>query len=341
MLLEGGEVRGGAVTLVAGEVIVGQNGVERKHEAVALHFGDDACGGDAEAEGVAAHDGLLGPGEIADGEAVDEDHVWGGEAEGGHGALHGEVGGAEDVEVVDFGWGGEAGGEADAGVVGEFFVEALALGGGDFFGIVQAGVVEVVGEEDGGGEDGAGEAAAADFVDADDAAAAVEAVGLFVEEGGHGRGAKENRTPWWGTCGGEKRRERGRSRGLAARGFLDSHGVLADAAAKVVELGAADLAALGDLDFGNEGAVEGVDALDAFAVAEFAHGDGLALGAAAFADDDAGENLDALFAAFDDSVVDLDGVTDVEFGGVGLHLLTLDLLEDIHGGGAVRAGPVD
>ncbi len=126
---------------------------------------------------------------------------------------------------------------------------------------------------------------------------------------------------------GEKRR-----RLLAARGLFDGDGVLADAAAEVVEFGAADLAALGHFDFGNEGAVEGVDALDAFAVAQFAHGDGLAFGAAAFADDDAGKNLDAFFAAFDDSVMDLDGVTDIEFGGVRFHLLTLDLLEDIHGG---------
>ena len=201
MLLEGGKVRGGAVTLVAGKVIVGQNGVERKHEAVALHFGDDARGGDAEAEGVAAHDGLLGPGEIPDGEAVDEDHVWAGGAEGGDGALHGEVGGAEDVEVVDFGRGGEAGGEADAGVLGEFFVEALALGGGDFFRIVQARVVEVVGEEDGGGEHGTSEAAAANFVDADDAAAALEAVGLFEEEGGHRRVGKRTPHALRGACG--------------------------------------------------------------------------------------------------------------------------------------------
>ena len=198
---------GGAVALVLGELIVGEDGVECKHEAVALDFGDDASGGDGKAEAVAADDGLLGPGEILDGESVDEDHVRGRGAEGGDGAAHGEVGGAEDIELVDFAGAGLAGGEAHVGVVGEGFVEVFALGAAEFFGVVEEGEVEVFGQEDGGGEHGTGEGAAAGFVDAGDEAAALEAVGCFVVEGGHGagKGGKEKPHALRGTCGWEKR----------------------------------------------------------------------------------------------------------------------------------------
>ena len=75
-----------------------------------------------------------------------------------------------------------------------------------------------------------------------------------------------------------------------------------------------------------------IDTFHAFAVAQFADGDGLALGEAALADDDAGKNLDTLLAAFDDAVMDLDGIADIHVNEVGFHLLAVDLLEDIHGG---------
>ena len=42
-------------------------------------------------------------------------------------------------------------------------------------------------------------------------------------------------------------------------------------------------------------------------------------------------SLDTLFATFDHAIVDLDGITDIEVGNVWLHLLFLDLADDIHG----------
>jgi hypothetical protein len=143
----------------------------------------------------------------------------------------------------------------------------------------------------------------------------------------------KNRAPQDGACGSKTIPDES----LLPGSFLDGHGVFADAAAEVVQFGPADLAALRDFDLGNQGAMDRVNAFHAFAVAELADGDGLALGEAALADDDAGKNLDALLAAFNDPVMDLDCITDVQFGGIGLHLLAVDLLEDIHGG----AVPID
>ena len=123
---------------------------------------------------------------------------------------------------------------------------------------------------------------------------------------------------------------------FGAGGFLDGHRVLAHAVAQVVQRGTADLAALGHLDLGNQRAVNWIDPFHAFAVAQLADGDGLALGEAALADDDAGKNLDTLLAAFDDALMDLDGIADIHVNEVGFHLLAVDLLEDIHGGLAYR-----
>ena len=54
---------------------------------------------------------------------------------------------------------------------------------------------------------------------------------------------------------------------------LDEQGALADAAAEVVQLGAADLAFAENLDLGDAGGVKWEHALDAFAVGDFADGE--------------------------------------------------------------------
>jgi len=129
-----------------------------------------------------------------------------------------------------------------------------------------------------------------------------------------------------------RRRGEGRWRGgsAVADGFFDLDGFLADAVAEIVETGAADAAAFHDFDLGDLWSVDWEDPFDAFAVADFADGEGLADALAFPGDDDACEELDAFFAAFEDSGVDLDGVTDAEVGDVGLHLFALNLFKLVH-----------
>src|SRR5262252_9989312 len=71
-------------------------------------------------------------------------------------------------------------------------------------------------------------------------------------------------------------------------------------------------------------------ALDAFAADEPAHGGDAADAAALDGDDDAAEDLDALLVAFLDQVVDVDAVADAEVGDRGLHVLDLELPQDVH-----------
>ena len=99
-------------------------------------------------------------------------------------------------------------------------------------------------------------------------------------------------------------------------GGFHLHRALANPVAEVVELGATNLATGNHLDLGDAGAVDGVDPLDAGSVGNFTDGEGLVHTAATFGEDDALENLDPLLAAFDHSVVNLDGITDIEVGDV-------------------------
>jgi hypothetical protein len=112
---------------------------------------------------------------------------------------------------------------------------------------------------------------------------------------------------------------------------LHQEGALANAAAEVMKLGAADFATVGDLDFRDPGSVEREYTLDAFTVGNLANGEcGVHSGAAA-GDDDPSEELDTLFATFHNAAVHLDGVADIEISDVLLQLLLLDLLNDMHG----------
>lgn len=95
-----------------------------------------------------------------------------------------------------------------------------------------------------------------------------------------------------------------------------------------MEFGAADLAAVGDLDFGDARGVDREDALDALAVGDFADGEGGVDGRSVACDDEAGEDLDTFLATFDNAAMDLDGVSDVEISDVWLELLLLDFLND-------------
>ena len=90
---------------------------------------------------------------------------------------------------------------------------------------------------------------------------------------------------------------------------------LADAVAQVVQLGPADRAGALHLDLGDLRRVQREDALDAFALDDAADGEHLAHALAAAGDHHAAEDLDALLLAFQDALVDVHLVADLELRG--------------------------
>src|SRR5690606_9602889 len=104
---------------------------------------------------------------------------------------------------------------------------------------------------------------------------------------------------------------------------------LAAQVAQVVELRAAGTATANHRDGADQWRVDGEHALDAFAEGHLADHDGAARALAVLAgDDDALESLHAGAAAFDDLVVDADGVTAVELGDVVTDERLLDRAQD-------------
>ena len=112
--------------------------------------------------------------------------------------------------------------------------------------------------------------------------------------------------------------------GVAA---LAHAGALADAAAQVVELGAPDVAAGGDLDPLDLRRVHRERALHADAEGLLADGEGLAHAVALALDDDALEDLRAAARALDDLEVDADAVAGLE-GGDAAQLRALEAVDD-------------
>src|SRR5215210_5105214 len=102
---------------------------------------------------------------------------------------------------------------------------------------------------------------------------------------------------------------------------------LADAAAQVVELGAAHVAAGGDLDALDLRRVQRERALDAHAEGLLAHGERLADTFALALDDDALEDLGSTARALDHLEVDADAVARLELGDAP-QLLALEAVDD-------------
>src|SRR5688572_7718842 len=120
--------------------------------------------------------------------------------------------------------------------------------------------------------------------------------------------------------------------------LLADLGGLADAIAEVVQLGAADVAALDDLDLRHRRGVERERALDADAVAQLAHRVRLLQAAALTPDHVALEDLNPLLAALDHSDVDLELVTGKELGDVVAQRLVVNEVGRLHGV-SLRSGP--
>jgi hypothetical protein len=128
--VEGVEVFGRSVALMAGEAVAGVLLVELLHPAVAVGFGEDGGRGDGVRKGVAVDEGLLGEGKV-DGGGVYE-QVVGGAGKGFNGPTHGKPGSLEDVDGIDFGGGG-GGHRPGEGALFDQELEALPFGGIEFF----------------------------------------------------------------------------------------------------------------------------------------------------------------------------------------------------------------
>ena len=113
--------------------------------------------------------------------------------------------------------------------------------------------------------------------------------------------------------------------------LLADLGSLTDAAAQVIQLGAANITAAHGFDLLDEGGVDGEHLLDADAVGKTTNGEGLLKTAVLLRDDDALEDLDTLAGAFLDLDMNADGVADVDDGHFLFQLLGFELFDEIHG----------
>ena len=170
-------------------------------------------------------------GEVAHGESVYE-HVVGRKLSGG--AAHGFVGGAEDIDAINFLRLDDSERDSYFGACCEFFVDALASALGELLGVVQHVVRETGGEDDCRRDDRAGERTAPSFINARYKMQTSRTERILVREvAGH-----------FSLCG------------LSSRlgcllSLLHRHRGFAGAVAEVVECGAADAAMGLDFDFGN------------------------------------------------------------------------------------------
>ncbi|SBW04766.1 hypothetical protein KL86CLO1_11947 [uncultured Eubacteriales bacterium] len=112
--------------------------------------------------------------------------------------------------------------------------------------------------------------------------------------------------------------------------FLFDLGALAHAVAQIVEFRAANLAVTHQLDALNGRSMDGKYLLHADAVRYAANGDSLADAAVLLGNDGTLKNLDTLAAAFLDLDMDTDGVADLGNGGLGLEVLFVESLHEIH-----------
>ena len=101
--------------------------------------------------------------------------------------------------------------------------------------------------------------------------------------------------------------------------------------AKVVELGAPNVAVGDDLDLGDRRCVEREGPLDAHTEAHLADGEGLLDACTLSTDDDALEDLDTLTGALDHAHVDLERVTWTEIRDVISQRVAVDQFGGVHG----------
>jgi hypothetical protein len=102
-----------------------------------------------------------------------------------HRAAHRQMGGAQDVEAVDFRTVDEGHGPDDVRMLRQDVMEGLAPGRGEFFGIIQARAAETGGQNDGRSGDRSGQRPAARFVHTGNTSPAAAVEKRFTGQIGH------------------------------------------------------------------------------------------------------------------------------------------------------------
>jgi hypothetical protein len=132
-----GKVFASWVAFMLRKSILGIEAIVFQHDAVALDLGNDTRRRNAEADAITANQRGLGARKIANGQPIDEGVGGAGRELFYHGA-HPRVGGAEDVESIDFLWGDGTGCPTNLGIFCDLGIETLADLGGEFFGVIEA-----------------------------------------------------------------------------------------------------------------------------------------------------------------------------------------------------------
>ena len=165
------------VALVLLETVLGIPDCELLHQAVTAHLGEDGGRGDTGAARVSVDHGAAGHGDLAVLVSVDEGQVRL-NVQTGDGAVHGEEGGPEDVELLDLLHRGEGHGPGH-GLLLDQGKKKLPLFFGELLRVVQTGELHIGRENHRGGTDRSREGAAAGLVHAADAVIALGAEAGF------------------------------------------------------------------------------------------------------------------------------------------------------------------
>lgn len=153
-----------AVALVLVEAVLGIQGMQAQQVGVARRLGQDGRGGDRRHQRIALDHGLHGAAQL--GRLVAVDHgQFRRHGQAGHGALHRQHGGAQDVQAVDFLHAG-AGHEPGQRLGADLHRQRFALLGLEHLGVGQAVDRPVRVQDDGGRIDRSGQRSATGFVDA-------------------------------------------------------------------------------------------------------------------------------------------------------------------------------
>ena len=164
---KGTRVFGGSVALMILQTVRGVKRGEIGHGAIAGDLGDDGCGSDGRALGVAVDDSDFQAGKAGFFIAVNEAEA-GLAGESLYGTAHGEEAGTEDIVGFDFFDGGDADGPDNLGMRAEEMAEFVAMLAGDLLGVVEVTMAQAVGQNRGGGVDGTSPATATNFIHAGD-----------------------------------------------------------------------------------------------------------------------------------------------------------------------------
>jgi len=122
----------GAISLMFRKAEFRELTVDFPHDPVAGHLGDDAGRRDRERTAVAFDDGIVRKRETGDWQSIDQAMV-GAAGEGVDGAAHGQVGGPQDIELVDFEVIRRGHGPEDLGISRELFIHSITIQGAGFF----------------------------------------------------------------------------------------------------------------------------------------------------------------------------------------------------------------